>query len=650
MPSTTPPGVGMGGYPVPSGMITSQQSLGPSLSQHSLGPTVPQTGGSTFHDPTQVGAYTSAESPYDVKLAPDFTIHVTKLLDIPIPTGATSHFIGRNQVYFMEVYDEEMNKVLATSDKIQGHVSTKDSEEDCHTLELGREGDVKVKSSARVIHLELKREGFLGNEVIGQCTISRLDPRSPSVHRYALTHEEHGAHCGIELQVVEPKFNPGANIHKDPATMPEKQKQDMHAPIINNGYVAMIVIDKVSDLPAPAKGMKPEIFISFEADEKDHEEHELERAGPFKVEPSPQNPKLRSSFVRKTSGVRAPLRVGGTSGEGSMYLRIQVSYASGHKQLEAVGISEVIQVRINESAMTYYEIKPRHGSTPVGGIQLKHRLVTEDTWKRISRELGLEKGAAKKVEKKEYHVDVTKPGGNIQLKQQLMNTEAQNRADYQRYKQHLPAGKIPGESKEAGYRVWNSMEAMFTSMGPHPLAGGDSVGPRVVRGYEEDKKDFDGLQRALQDRTSRVKPKTRQGAQLNKKEAPKGSKEDLDPFLDPEVSRLMYDGDPDEVTHRLRPNICKDPDEIAREKDIKWIQNSQYIPIRNMSAEDRETLRLAQYTREQDSKMNFYDVVPHYRINEDIWGVAAEAKAVKSSLMRPPGANIKRVKDECIMA
>jgi len=379
LPSTTPPGMGMGGYP-----MQSHQSLGPShhtdfgsmQSQQSLGHT--PTGEQSFHDPTQAGAYSMAESPHDVKLAPEFSLHVTKLLDIPIPT---SHFSSRKQVYVVHVYDEEMNRIVATSDKINGHVEA-DHEEDCHTLLLGNEGVIKINSSAKIVHVELVREGFLGNEEVGQCTISRLDPRSPSMHRYALTHAEHGAHCGIELQVLEPKFNPKANIHKDPMSLPEHQRKSMMAPVINNGYVAMVIIDKVTDLPPETKGLKPEIFLSFEADEKDYEEHELQRSGPFHCEPSPHNPQLRTCFVRQATGVRAPLRVGGASGEGSMYLKVQLAYASAHGHMEVIGVSDPIQVRVMESPMQYFEIKPRYTSAPLGGVHLKHRLVTEDTWKK----------------------------------------------------------------------------------------------------------------------------------------------------------------------------------------------------------------------------------------------------------------------------
>lgn len=633
----------------PEGLFT--QSFGPGT-QQSLGPTggmsMPQTGESTFHDPTQTGAYSTAETPHDVKLAPEFVIHVTRLLDVPVPTG---QFVGQDHTYVIHIYDEAMNKILATSQKIASHIGL-DNEEEFHTVLCESAGLIQVTSSARVVHLEVEREGILRNESIGQCTISRLDPRSPSQHRYALTHEEHGAHCGIEIKVIEPQFNPKANVHKDPHSLPEKQRESMKAPpLLNNGYVAMLVVDKVTDIPVPPKGMQPTIFISMEADEKDYEEHELQRSGPFKLEPSPHNPQLRSSFLRQTTGVRAPLRVGGASGEGSMYLRIKISYGSSHGQLKEIAVSDVMQVRVVESPMQYMEIRPRGSGAPLGGIHLKHRLVTEETWKKIERELGSGSAlpAAKEKALVTHSVDTTKPGGNIQQKQQLLNYEAQNRADYQRYKSHLPAGKAPGEKTEAGYRTWVDMHSMFDSMGPHPLAGGDSVGPRVVRGYEEDKKDFHNLTRALGERTSKAKSKPRKG--LNQKPPAHGAHlENSDPFEDPEVARLMYDGDPDNIEHRLRPNICKDPEEIGREKNITWLQNSKYVPIRNMSAEDRETLRLSQYTHEQDAKMNFRDVVPHYRINEDIWGVAAEAKAVKSSLMRPPGQKVKRVKDDCIMA
>jgi len=619
----------------------------------SLGPSIPQTGEQNFHDPTQAGAYSSAESPHDVKLSPEFSIQVTKLLDLPIPKGA---FTSKDQVYVLKVYDEKMNKLHGTSSKINGHIEA-DLSDPHHTLILGNEGVVNVKSEDKVILIDVEREGNLTNEVVGTCTISRLDGRSPEVCSYALTKEIKGVEeviCGIELRVIEPKFNPKANIHKDPKTLTSDQKEGLNAgnPL---GYVAMITIDKVTDLPAPgAKGVKPEIFLSFEADEKDYEEHELSRSGPYKLEQSPHNPKTRCAAVRDTTGVRAPLRVGGPSGEGSMYLRVMVGYATSVNKIEPIGISDVFQVRVMESPMTYLEIKPRNSSAPLGGISLKHRLVTEESFQQMQRKVGGPTASSLPQpqgvqEKKEHYVDTTRPGGDLQMKQQLQNLEAQNRADYQRYKQKLPAGKVPGESREAGYRVWTGVDAMFESMGPHPLAGGDSVGPRVVRGYEEDTCEFNDLQRALKDRTTKAMPaKPRKG--LNQKPKPGQQQETDDPFCDPAVARLMYDGDPDLVAHRLRPNICRDPDEIARDKNVEWLQNSKYVPIRNMGDQDRETLRLSQYTHEQDSKMAFYDVMPHYRINEDIWGVAAEAKAVKSSMMRPPGSQQKRVKDDCAMA
>merc|ERR1712187_318940 len=117
-----------------------------------------------------------------------------------------------------------------------------------------------------------------------------------------------------------------------------------------------------------------------------------------------------------------------------------------------------------------------------------------------------------------------------------------------------------------------------------------------------------------------------------------------------ELVGTMYEGDPYMVKATRRPIICKNPDEIAATRDMSWCPDPAiYAPLRCMSDQDKETLRLACYDPMQNAKLCFADVNPNYQQNEDIWGVLADYKTARSHYI-PNMKPQRRVKDDCLMA
>jgi len=215
------------------------------------------------------------------------------------------------------------------------------------------------------------------------------------------------------------------------------------------------------------------------------------------------------------------------------------------------------------------------------------------------------------------------------FEQATINAEAQNRALLQRckmadaeYHRTNPHVKLVH-----GYREWESLDSLFLTMGPNPLAMSEEVGPSVCRSYQEHQTLLKELSKKLPN------PKSPADAQLNL-----------------ELIKMMSHEDPSHVSAALRPVICKDPEEIAESQSMAWCPDPPiYAPIRNMHAEDKETMRLACYAPEQDAMLGFMDANPNYKISEDIWGAMDHYKSQRS-MMVPKPVRSKRVKDDCIMA
>jgi len=218
------------------------------------------------------------------------------------------------------------------------------------------------------------------------------------------------------------------------------------------------------------------------------------------------------------------------------------------------------------------------------------------------------------------------------LEQATINAEAQNRALLQHCKKANPLRPEGNDRVKVvnGYREWDSLDALFTTMGPNPMALSEEVGPTVARSYQESSSVMKELARDLL-------PESDPAQQ---------------PASNLELVKAMYHKDPERVTTALRPVICKDPAEIARSRDMSWCPEVPiYAPLRNMREEDKETLRLACYGAETDAALNFADANPNYRVEEDVWGLLADDQVMHHALGPAPcDVGRKRVKDDCIMA
>mmetsp|Transcript_25972 Transcript_25972/g.61291 ORF Transcript_25972/g.61291 Transcript_25972/m.61291 type:complete len:270 (+) Transcript_25972:102-911(+) len=216
------------------------------------------------------------------------------------------------------------------------------------------------------------------------------------------------------------------------------------------------------------------------------------------------------------------------------------------------------------------------------------------------------------------------------FEQAAINCEAQNRALLQRCKMtDTNSGEDELHVRTVnGYREWDNLDSLFSSMGPNPLAHSEDLGPSVARSYCET--------------TNMLK-------ELVPKFGPTGSV--ADEQLNLRLVHMMYGEDPWKVTQTLRPVMCKDPKEIAATRDMQWCPDPPvYAPLRNMSEQDKETMRLACFDPRQNAKLMFVDANPNYRVDEDVWGVLSDYKSARSLIVPKPETAHRRVKDDCIMS
>merc|ERR1719229_1995244 len=91
---------------------------------------------------------------------------------------------------------------------------------------------------------------------------------------------------------------------------------------------------------------------------------------------------------------------------------------------------------------------------------------------------------------------------------------------------------------------------------------------------------------------------------------------------------MMYDKNPLLEEEATRPVICKDPNEIAMQRNMTWCPDPpNYAPIRNLREDDKETLRLACYHPTQSSALTFKDASPNYHIDQDVWALTHASRA-----------------------
>lgn len=221
------------------------------------------------------------------------------------------------------------------------------------------------------------------------------------------------------------------------------------------------------------------------------------------------------------------------------------------------------------------------------------------------------------------------------IEQACFNFEAQNRALQQRIKNLDKDAKDDShvENIVNGYRVWRDMDALFSTLGPSPLALSDEIGPAITRGYQDKTTLLKEVQEKLHGIGSMMSPEMME----------------MDKHL---VEMMSADAASHKVDTILRPIIAKDANYIRLTGDMTWCPDPpRYVPLRSLHAADQEMIRLSTYRPHQFSKPTFADINPDYNITEDIWAVSFDRKATASKMKGPLEQQLnRRVKDECLMA
>lgn len=624
-PSMGPPG-SMGPMPPASG-----PGVGPSFRTmapvHEVPPGPPQT------SPGAVGR--------------DLTVHVLRLLDMPIEAS----LFGGMLKYRVKVFDGEQNELDRTPD-FEGLPAEQAKQRQVQTIDVRPEdGAIRLRTSSLLLFLQVEHVGAVLAlpRVIGRCQIHRLDPRSNEVWPYQLNDSGgEPVECGVELRITEgrPPLVPGTAPNWSqqserigpPSEAPQMQgaMQDM-----NHGVSAFLELQRVSDLPYPRNDRMDAVMLTVLAEDG---QKEFRRVGPFEAEFPGGLQLVAADCLESPVYIQAPLHFGGDADEGAMYVRISVAYTKLQQRTQAaeqVGVTDPIKVSWRPIKRQYYEIKHKGSGKVLGGIYLSHRLMTETEAKAQGPGAGVEVppqrqrphiGAPVEPLQRVSGRTGNFPPGSAEeaFEQATLNTEAQNRALLQHCKMADPDSHRNDLHIKwvNGYREWDSLDSLFKTMGPNPLAMSEEISPSVTRGFADTTSILAELAPRLQ------VPMSPAEEQLNLN-----------------LIGMLHRGDPLKVTSAVRPVVCKDPDQIAKNRDMTWCPDPPvYMPIRNMTEEDKQTMRLACYAPEQNAKLLFADANPNYQIKEDIWGVLADSKASRSLVVRKPEHMQRRVKDDCIMA
>jgi len=585
----------------------------------------------------------------DNVLPKECLVVVSKLLDVPVETGI---FGAGAKTYFLRVLDHK-NTELVSSDDIQGMDDFNLGTAPCQTFAIPPDlGSMRAKTTSRTIHVEVSFSGVMGGSIIGACQINRMDPRSKQAWPYEICRDG-AVVCGIELRIVEdPDMSqlptPGAANASAKATgsimdsmglgrmVGSQYLTDNELDDVHHGVSSMLELHGAKDLPAPrTRGMK-DVVVTVMTDSG----RELRKLGLFESQEQIGRQLSSVDFQHTRTFVQAPLRFGGDAQEGTQYIKVALSYgkrSGSSTTAELIGVTDAIKVSWKPLVKQYKEIKNQEGRV-LGGIYLSHRLVTEaeslgERPDEDAMKLGRrpQMGPPLELEHRVSGRTGNFPSGSPEeaLEQAVINAEAQNRALMQRLKkedQHS-SHDFPGMREVNGYREWENLDAVFQSMGPNPLVLSEDLGPQVSRGYQHTMSVARDVARHLP-----------------------GAKTPADQILNLEMLRMFYKDDPSQADSLVRPVVCKDPTDIANTGDMVWCPDPPvYVPIANMTEQDKETLRLACYRPEQTANLLFVDANPNYNIKQDIWGALQDEKMGQRKLLNAPRSNA-RVKDDCIMA
>jgi hypothetical protein len=410
------------------------------------------------------------------------------------------------------------------------------------------------------------------------------------------------------------------------------------------GLFAVLEVDKIRDMiPPDFNDSEVLMWLIGEDDGKDNVVLQ-ENIGPFEVRKKPTSNLYEADCNRYVMRAQGQLHFGGEHRDGAMRFRLNVRYRrKGGNHTQNVGTSEDIMISFKHQRAVAIKLLSSSGNT-VGHIFVSYHLDMQDHRRRpgLNRRPGphgIQAPIVGSAPEQPAEVPYMVRGRTMNFEPfsieeaneaAWINAGAQNRAMLQRMKKY-DINYDPDNGDErlmrrtGKTREWANLDALFYTMGPNPLAMSEEVGAAVCRGY--------------QDLTSVVK-------EVGKDVGPFYDVSPADAAVNDQLLRQMsVQENPFKVQATVRPVICKSPDEIAVTKDMRWLPDPpMYVPVRNLSDMDKETLRLASYDPSQSAKLMFWDVTPAYEPDNDIWETNEEFEPFDGMLPR------RRVKDECLMA
>mmetsp|Transcript_16905 Transcript_16905/g.48082 ORF Transcript_16905/g.48082 Transcript_16905/m.48082 type:complete len:409 (+) Transcript_16905:46-1272(+) len=256
---------------------------------------------------------------------------------------------------------------------------------------------------------------------------------------------------------------------------------------------------------------------------------------------------------------------------------------------------------------------------------------------KVTESQGATQGQAPPQQQPKAEVAGEPPPRSAHQQQAAINADVQDRAFVQQCKIASRAFAESGARSHTqvvnGYREWQSLDTLFTTMGPNPLSMTEKVGPTVARAYQESVSVLDEVAASA-------------GGQAERGAA--------DKQLLSGLVRGVYGVDPQRAEQAVRPVVCKDPADFGAGGDAAWYPDPpMYVPLQSISAHDMETMRLACYDPAQCAKVDFVDANPTYRVEEDVWGLVSEqrraAEAAAPNYIPKITGDSGRVKDECFI-
>jgi len=336
----------------------------------------------------------------------------------------------------------------------------------------------------------------------------------------------------------------------------------------------LVEIDKLTDLPGPVGGGPGMVMLG------------LTRAngggaigppaGPF---PTDAQGNLRQA-VNLQGRLEAQVSMEDQA-KGAMDVCVMAIYQGNQPQ--AIGRAP-LSVSWKPEPLKYTQLSDDKQQS-AGGIYLAHRFVQEADLQRSMIRPAAPAAVPQQKERRppnNSQLDTNTRSGKFKRgsDQEVIETaalamEAQNRALHQRvnlatqYSSEVSADQQTAAGSmwqnENGYRDWSTLDSVFITMGPNYVAQSNEVGANVCRVYEE---------------------RTSVWQEIKNKNGLRPANAAEEPYAK-ELVGTMYRGDPDAVQKTLRPVICKDVKDIARE----GLRDAKKLPVLRVNVLNAQNLR-----------------------------------------------------------